>query len=153
MPFQFLSPRNQRTDEYGGSLKNRVRLLSELIEETKDAVKGKAGVSCRIIIDEVIGARGLRAADEGIEAIGLMAELPDLWDIVIGTWADDSPTARFGEENAHAPFMVGIKGVTTQARRWRRPVYLAGPDGVARAQGRARHDRCGAALDRRSVSA
>ncbi len=43
-----------------------------------------------------------------------MAELPDLWDIVIGTWADDSPTARFGEENSHAPFMAGVKAVTTK---------------------------------------
>ena len=31
--FQFLSPRNTRTDEYGGSLENRVRLLRELIAE------------------------------------------------------------------------------------------------------------------------
>ena len=114
VPFQFLSPRNQRNDEYGGPLKNRVRLLAELIEETQDAVKGRAGVTCRIIIDEVIGAKGLRAAEEGIEAIQLMAELPDLWDIVIGTWADDSPTARFGEENGHASFMAGIKKVTTK---------------------------------------
>ncbi len=59
VPFQFLSPRNQRTDEYGGPLKNRVRLLAELIEETKTAVKDKAGVTCRIIIDEVIGAEGI----------------------------------------------------------------------------------------------
>ncbi|MEZ5924980.1 MAG: FAD-dependent oxidoreductase [Hyphomicrobiaceae bacterium] len=114
VPFQFLSPRNQRTDEYGGPLKNRVRLLAELIEETRLAVKGKAGVTCRIIVDEMVGPLGLRAEAEGIEAISLIAELPDLWDIVIGTWADDSPTARFGEENGHAPFMAGIKQVTTR---------------------------------------
>ncbi len=35
----FLSSRtNTRCDEYGGSLENRVRLVRELIEETKDAV-------------------------------------------------------------------------------------------------------------------
>ncbi|MCH7889520.1 MAG: NADH:flavin oxidoreductase, partial [Proteobacteria bacterium] len=43
LPMHFISRRhNQRTDEYGGSLENRVRLLRELIEETKDAV----GDSC-----------------------------------------------------------------------------------------------------------
>ena len=114
VPFQFLSPRNQRNDEYGGPLKNRVRLLAELIEETREAVKGNAAVSCRIIIDEMLGEGGLRAEAEGIETIGLLAELPDLWDIVIGRWADDSPSARFGEENGHAPFMTGIKSVTTK---------------------------------------
>ncbi|MEZ5776473.1 MAG: FAD-dependent oxidoreductase [Hyphomicrobiaceae bacterium] len=112
--FQFLSPRNTRSDEYGGSLANRVRLMRELIEETHEGVRGAAAISVRLIIDEVIGEQGLRAADEGLEAISLLAELPDLWDIVIGTWADDSPTARFAEENAHEPFMTGIKSVTTK---------------------------------------
>ena len=30
--------RNQRSDEYGGSLENRVRLFREILEDTKDAV-------------------------------------------------------------------------------------------------------------------
>ena len=41
---------NDRTDEYGGSIENRVRLVRELIEDTKDAV-GESG------------ADGVRAAD------------------------------------------------------------------------------------------
>ncbi|RLL65522.1 NADH:flavin oxidoreductase [Ochrobactrum soli] len=112
--FQFLSPRNQRTDEYGGPLKNRIRLLKELIEVTREGGGDQCAVSVRLIVDELFGELGLRAADEGIEAIGLLAELPDLWDLVIGTWADDSPTSRFAPENDHEPFMVGIKAVTTK---------------------------------------
>ena len=39
LPMHFLSRRhNQRSDEYGGSLENRCRLLRELIEDTKEAV-------------------------------------------------------------------------------------------------------------------
>ncbi|EHK54789.1 FAD-dependent oxidoreductase [Allomesorhizobium alhagi] len=112
--FQFISPRNQRTDEYGGSLKNRVRLLKELIEVTREGGGDACAVSVRLIIDELFGPEGLRAAEEGIEAIGMLAELPDLWDLVVGTWADDSPTSRFAAENDHEPFMVGIKAVTTK---------------------------------------
>ena len=112
--FQFVSPRNQRTDEYGGSLRNRTRLLKELIEVTREGGGDGCAVSVRMIIDELFGPEGLRAADEGIEAIGLLAELPDLWDLVVGTWADDSPTSRFAPENDHEPFMVGIKSVTTK---------------------------------------
>ncbi|MEI9415304.1 oxidoreductase [Mesorhizobium sp. Cs1321R2N1] len=112
--FQFISPRNQRTDEYGGSLKNRVRLLRELIEVTREGGGDGCAVSVRLIIDELFGPEGLRAADEGIEAISLLAELPDLWDLVVGTWADDSPTSRFAAENDHEPFMVGIKSVTSK---------------------------------------
>ncbi|HYB11191.1 MAG TPA: FAD-dependent oxidoreductase [Alphaproteobacteria bacterium] len=118
--FQFLSPRNTRVDEYGGSLKNRVRLLRELIEVTQEAAQGACAVSVRLIIDEMRGTLGLRASEDGIEAISLLADLPDLWDVVIGTWADDSPTSRFAPENDHEPFMAGIKAVT------RKPVVGVG---------------------------
>ncbi|MGD9865536.1 MAG: FAD-dependent oxidoreductase [Pseudodonghicola sp.] len=112
--FQFMSPRNQRSDEYGGSLENRIRLLRELTEISQDMVAGKAAISIRLIIDEVFGSEGLRAHEEGIEAISLMGEVPDLWDLVVGTWADDSATSRFAPENVHEPFLAGIKCVTTK---------------------------------------
>ena len=112
--FQFLSPRNGRRDEYGGPLENRVRLLRELIEVTREAVQDGCAVSVRLILDELCGPDGLRVKEEGLAAIGLLAELPDLWDIVIGTWADDSPTSRFAPENSHEPFLAGIKQVTTR---------------------------------------
>jgi dimethylamine/trimethylamine dehydrogenase len=112
--FQFMSPRNKRTDEYGGPLKNRVRLLKELIEETREGVQGDCAVTVRLIVDELCGPRGLQVADEGLAAIQMIGELPDLWDIVVGNWADDSPTSRFAPENDHEPFMAGIKSVTTK---------------------------------------
>ena len=41
LPFQFLSPRiNRRTDEYGGSLENRVRLLKEMIARHQGCGRG-----------------------------------------------------------------------------------------------------------------
>ena len=53
---QFMMRRyNDRTDEYGGSLENRVRLFRELIEDTKDAVGDKCGVVVRFAVDELLG--------------------------------------------------------------------------------------------------
>ncbi|MSP03229.1 MAG: NADH:flavin oxidoreductase [Acetobacteraceae bacterium] len=112
--FQFLSPRNGRSDEYGGPLVNRVRLLRELIEATHEGVAGRAAVSVRVIVDELCGPAGLRVSDDGIGAIALLSDLADLWDIVVGTWAGDSPTSRFAPENDHERFLVGIKAVTTK---------------------------------------
>ena len=44
MPMDFLTRRrNRRTDEDGGSLENRVRLLRELLEDTLEAVGGSDG--------------------------------------------------------------------------------------------------------------
>ena len=38
---------NDRTDEYGGSLANRARLLRELLEDTKDTVGDRCAVATR----------------------------------------------------------------------------------------------------------
>ena len=112
--FQFLSPRNRRTDEYGGSLENRARLLKEMIEVTREAVKGECAVTVRIIIDELMGPDGLEAHADGKEVIEYLAELPDLWDVVVGTWAGDSPPSRFAPENAHESHVDFVKSVTTK---------------------------------------
>jgi 2,4-dienoyl-CoA reductase-like NADH-dependent reductase (Old Yellow Enzyme family) len=59
---QFLLKRfNDRSDEYGGSLENRVRFLRELIEETKEAVGDKCAVAVRFAVDELLGEEGLTA--------------------------------------------------------------------------------------------
>ncbi|MFP6740518.1 MAG: FAD-dependent oxidoreductase [Alphaproteobacteria bacterium] len=112
--FHMLSPRNRRSDEYGGSLENRARLLSEMIDITREASKGEVAVTVRIIIEELIGPKGLEAHEDGKEILEYLGELPDLWDILIGTWEGDSPTSRFAPENAHEPYMDFVKSVTTK---------------------------------------
>jgi dimethylamine/trimethylamine dehydrogenase len=141
--FQFLSPRNRRADEYGGPLANRARLLRELIEETREGVAGKAAVSVRVIVDELVGPAGLRVAEDGIGVVALLDELVDLWDIVVGTWEGDSPPSRFAPENSHEHLLVGIKGVARQ------PVAAVGrftsPDTMASLVRRGVLDMIGAA--------
>ena len=59
---QFLSRRcNHRSDEYGGSLENRVRLLREMIEDTKEAVGDTCAVAVRFAVDELMGDGGVSA--------------------------------------------------------------------------------------------
>ena len=130
----FLSRKyNTRTDAYGGSLANRSRLLRELLEDTREICAGKAAVACRITVDE--GSAGA-ADDPGIsraeieEVIGDLAEHPDLWDFVMGSWEDDSVTSRFGPEASQEQYVTGLKQLTT------RPVVGVGrftsPDTMAR---------------------
>ena len=53
LPMHFISRRhNRRTDEYGGSLENRVRLVRELIEDTKDAVGDTCAVAVRFSAEQ-----------------------------------------------------------------------------------------------------
>lgn len=112
-PMQFLSRRyNQRTDEYGGPLENRVRLLRELIEDAKDAIGATCAVPVRICIDELVGPNGLCAEDEGRDVIEMLADLPDLWDVTVGDWSNDSRPSRFGGEGVHEQYVAHVKGVT-----------------------------------------
>jgi dimethylamine/trimethylamine dehydrogenase len=105
---------NFRSDEYGGSLENRVRLFREVIEETKDAVGDAMGVVVRFAVDELRGAEGLEAGKEGREIVEMLAELPDLWDVNIAEWHNDSMTSRFAEEGHQEPFVDFVKTVTTK---------------------------------------
>ncbi len=115
MPMHFLSRRtNRRTDEYGGSLENRVRLLRELIEDTKDAVGDRCGVVVRLAVDQLLGPLGLTFDNEGRDVIGMLAELPDLWDVNIADWSNDSQTARFSPEGFQEPYIAAVKSLTTK---------------------------------------
>ncbi|MBU0554965.1 MAG: FAD-dependent oxidoreductase [Alphaproteobacteria bacterium] len=110
---QFLTKRyNQRIDEYGGSLENRVRLLREMIEVTKDAVGDTCAVPVRICVDELLGPGGLCSDGEGREVIEMLADLPDLWDLTVGDYSNDARPSRFGQEGAHEDYVSFVKQVT-----------------------------------------
>ena len=115
LPMQFLSARtNTRSDEYGGSLENRVRLLRELIEETKEAVGARCAVAVRIAVDELLGEAGITAEGEGREIVEMLAELPDLWDVNISDYANDARSSRFVPEAAQEPYIAFVKQVTSK---------------------------------------
>lgn len=109
----FLNPRtNTRSDEYGGSLENRVRLVRELIEETKGAVGDRCAVAVRFSADEKIGADGDPILGERREMFEMLAGLPDLWDINIADYSYEMGVSRFVKEASLEPYMAWVKTVT-----------------------------------------
>ncbi len=115
LAMHFLQSRhNHRTDEYGGSLLNRARLLRELIEDTKEAVGADCAVAVRFAVDELRGPDGISAGCEGREVVEMLAELPDLWDVNISDWPNDSRTSRFAAEGYQEEFVRFVKSVTTK---------------------------------------
>ncbi len=112
----FLRPNsNDRMDEYGGCLENRVRLIRELIEETKEEVGDRCAVAFRFAVDEMLGTDGMQAAEEGREVVEMLAELPDLWDVNVSDWANDSATTRFEPNDGYqTPYIEFVKQVTTK---------------------------------------
>ena len=140
----FLSAKtNTRTDEYGGSLENRVRLVRELIEETKDAVGDRCAVAVRFSADDEGGTDGDPVINEHRDMIEILAELPDLWDINIQDYSREMGTSRFIKEGSLEAYMSFVKSITSK------PVVTVGrftsPDAMVSQVNRGIVDFIGAA--------
>ncbi len=108
----FLSPRiNQRTDEYGGSLKNRARLMAELISDARDEVGDTCAIAVRLSLDEMAGPQGFTNS-ELRDLVAMHSDIPDLWDFAHGTWEACSGTSRFKPEAAQEDLIRGLKDLT-----------------------------------------
>ncbi|RJP47368.1 MAG: FAD-binding protein [Anaerolineaceae bacterium] len=114
LAFQMLSKHNDRPDEYGGSLENRVRFLRELLEDTKEAVGDTCAVALRFAVDELLGDEGMTHDGEAREIVSMLAELPDLWDVNLAKWSNDSATSRFEKAGYQEKYISFVKGLTTK---------------------------------------
>ncbi len=111
----FLSPKtNTRTDEYGGSLENRIRLIRELIEDTKEAVGDRCAVAVRFSAEEGGGEDGVPIHADRRDMFAMLAELPDLWDINIADYSYEMGVSRFVKEGALEPYMDFVKSMTSK---------------------------------------
>ena len=94
----FLSPlTNPRTDEYGGSAANRVRLVKELLTEVKETVGDKLAVAIRWSADTGLETDDALDPDQ-IEMATMIDGLPDLWDVTISDYAVEMGISRFVKE-------------------------------------------------------
>jgi dimethylamine/trimethylamine dehydrogenase len=115
LPYEFLLPEwNQRTDMYGGSIANRVRIVRELLEVTREAAGGKCAVALRISLEELRGRPSEHAASEAHEVVQLLAEVPDLWDVKLDSSPTDCAPSRFSAEGSHEPIINFVKTLTTR---------------------------------------
>ncbi|WP_324764706.1 NAD(P)-binding protein (plasmid) [Sinorhizobium meliloti] len=111
----FLSRRhNDRSDEYGGSFDNRLRLFREILDDVREAIGDTCALAVRLAVDELMGPSGITCEGEGKDIISALGELPDLWDVNLSDWSNDSQTARFSEEGYQEPYIRFVKSVTTK---------------------------------------
>ena len=128
--WEFLSRSlNDRSDEYGGSLENRARLFREVLEETRAAVGDRCAIAVRFSADGH-GDEHL-SATEAHDLIGMLGDLPDLWDLVVGDYyGEEMATSRFVREGALEERVARVRGLT------RKPIVSVGrftsPDTMVR---------------------
>ncbi len=109
----FLNPAyNQRLDEYGGAVENRVRLLREVIEDVGEIVRGRAALAVRYSIPMDFDDD----PQELVACFRLIAELPDLWDITVSDYKFEMGSSRFVKEAAHQQAVARLKQLTSN--RW-----------------------------------
>ncbi|MDM8543657.1 FAD-dependent oxidoreductase [Desulfococcaceae bacterium HSG9] len=103
---------NQRIDEYGGSLENRVRLVRELIEDTKEAVGHRCAVAVRFSADGAGSANGTIDNAEQRDMLEMLTDLPDLWDINITDYSREMGSSRYVKEAALEAYVSYVKKIT-----------------------------------------
>ncbi len=105
---------NSRSDEYGGSFENRLRLFREVLADTRDAVGDSCAVAVRFAVEELLGPAGLEHTGEGRDVVAALADEPDLWDVNLSNWSNDSQTARFSQEGYQEDYVAFVKSLTTK---------------------------------------
>ncbi len=134
---------NKRTDEYGGSFENRLRLFREVLADTRDAVGDRCAIAIRFAVEEFLGPDGITHDGEGRDVVAALADEPDLWDVNLSGWSNDSQTARFSQEGFQEEFVSFVKPLTSK------PVVGVGrytsPDAMVRAIRKGIFDLIGAA--------
>ncbi|VUX55342.1 Oxidoreductase, FAD/FMN-binding family [uncultured Woeseiaceae bacterium] len=114
-PYQFLLPwMNKRSDEYGGSLENRVRLIREIVEDMKEAIGQTCAVALRFSTDELLKLPSENYESEAHEVISMLSDLPDLWDVKSSSWVVETASARFTEQGAQEPINGFVKALTSK---------------------------------------
>ncbi len=101
---------NERTDEYGGSLVNRMRLMRELLEDTREVVGDRCAVAVRFAADGH-GADHL-SQSEAHDVIATLGHLPDLWDVVIGDYDEEMGSSRFVRQGALEERVAYVRKLT-----------------------------------------
>lgn len=99
---QFLSPLvNQRTDEWGGSLENRARLLLDTVRAVRAVVAPTFAVAIKL--NSADFQRGGFDADDAAKVIALLAPLGvDLVELSGGSYEAPAMTGQAGDERSRA---------------------------------------------------
>ena len=72
------------------------------------------GIALRFGVDELRGDAGLSFEGEGRDVVEMLAEIPDLWDVNVSVWTNDSMTSRFAASGFQDSYVSFVKKVTSK---------------------------------------
>ena len=107
---QFLDPAlNRRTDAYGGSVQNRIRLVRELLEDAREEAGDTCALAVRIEVDNEDGG-----SDDREEMLTALAPLCDLFDVTIADYSQEMGVSRFVKEASLEPHIAHVRELTSK---------------------------------------
>ncbi len=106
------------------ALRKRLRLFRDILDDVREAIGDTCALAVRLARRRTDGPSDhLRGRGER-HHFGAR-QLPDLWDVNLSDWSNDSQTARFSEEATRSP--ISLRQIRHhQAGGRRRPLYVAG---------------------------
>lgn len=126
LPDQFLSPLvNHRTDDYGGSLENRLRFTREVLEACREAIGPDALLIVRMSADDF--QPGELSSDDRVEVAGRLDGLGliDLFSVTAGT-VKTLLGRPYHVPSAYFPHAVYLEVAARIKKRLRVPMLYAG---------------------------
>ena len=123
---QFLSPlSNQRTDQWGGSLENRARLLLDVVRAVRAAVAPTFAVAVKL--NSADFQRGGFDADDAASVIAMLASLGvDLVELSGGSYEAPAMTGQAGDDRTRAREAYFLTLAEELARTSELPLMLTG---------------------------
>ncbi|MCF0122511.1 MAG: FAD-dependent oxidoreductase [Ruminiclostridium sp.] len=107
----FLSPvTNHRTDEYGGSLENRVRILREITEAVRSTCGRDFPLMFRVSIEEYIGVNGYHA-DTGVK----ICQMLESWGVDAINASASGTSSKLSQSMEPMHFRQGWRGHLAKA--------------------------------------
>ena len=103
---------NQRSDEYGGCVDNRVRFVREMLEATHEVAGNDCAVALRISLEVLRTKPSDHFESQAHEVISRLSDLPDLFDVKMDSSPTDCGSSRFKEEGSHESVIDFVKTLT-----------------------------------------
>jgi dimethylamine/trimethylamine dehydrogenase len=101
---------NRRSDEYGGPLENRLRLLREIIEETRESIGPERALAVRFAAANPVGTGAPKG--EFAEMLERLGPLADIWDVVVNDYDVEMGSSRFVKESAQEDLVGYVRKLT-----------------------------------------
>ena len=103
--------------------------LRELVDDTRNTVGDACAIVLRLAVEELLGEGGITHQGEGYDILAMLSKLPDLWDVNISDWANDSGSSRFVKQGFQEQYITFEKSLTKKpvvgVRRYTTPEAMA----------------------------